>query len=226
MGKYEVGEGDGQQVGRPDGALDRSCLGDLSATRGCAECVGIGGGVGVRQVGGTEWAADSWPEPPPTCGHMPHFCLCPWQAGVGVGSLTEDSKCSEPRLPTGNEGHRLVQEQSGGLDLSSENRAGLQRVSQEGVKGPPCEWPGISSVWSGDWVKGPGPRTLRHSPDHRALEGTWGRDKAGPGAHSLLIQKSPLKVRKMSNLLVSLCWSLISILGKAKFETHGLMVYF
>ena len=69
---------------------------------------GLGGGC--WEVGRTEWAADSWQEPPPTCGHMPHFCLCPWQAGVGVRSLTEDSKCSEPKLPTGNEGHRLVRE--------------------------------------------------------------------------------------------------------------------
>ena len=51
MGKYEVGEGDGQQAGRPDGALDRSCLGNLSAMPGCAESA-VGVGVGGGMLGG------------------------------------------------------------------------------------------------------------------------------------------------------------------------------
>lgn len=37
-----------------------------------------------------------------------HLCLCPCQVGVGRGSLIKDSKCSELRLPTGNERCRLV----------------------------------------------------------------------------------------------------------------------
>ena len=37
-----------------------------------------------------------------------HLCLCPCQVGVGRGRLIEDRKCSKLRLPTGNEGHRLV----------------------------------------------------------------------------------------------------------------------
>lgn len=55
-----------------------------------------------------EQAADFWEEPPPTCSHMSHLCLCLCQAGAGTGHLIQDSKRSEPGLPTGTEGCRLV----------------------------------------------------------------------------------------------------------------------
>lgn len=48
--------------------------------------------------------------------------------------------------------------------------------------------------------EGSRPKNVQVLPDHRALEATWGRDKAGPGAHSLQVQGIPLKVRKISNL--------------------------
>lgn len=111
-GECELGVGvGGQQTGAPDGALDRSCLGNLSATPGCADgSTGVGRGLcwGVGEVGGMEQAADFWEEPPPTCSHMSHLCLCLCQAGAGTGHLIQDSKRSEPGLPTGTEGCRLV----------------------------------------------------------------------------------------------------------------------
>ena len=89
--------------------------------------------MGCRFPGGT---ASNW-EP------RAHLCLCPRQVGVGRGSLIEDRKCSKLRLPTGNEGHRLVREGMRGhlknqpedWDPSSRSRGGPQRAWQQGVKG-------------------------------------------------------------------------------------------